>query len=194
MLFVYSDDHKPTTIYPSLKEEGLHSSYTVDVDPSPSSETYENNFFFQILPEHDQPCNHVNDTIDSPPSLIIVPYSTTTTRICNKSIEPHFQPTDVQSRKREKMFKPLKLPSTLHPYPPKFLDYMPLFVGEDHNIVEKNLGAFHNVIDNLEIMHEDVVMRLFAKSLVGDVALWFKNLEVGSIGSWDELFGAFSRH
>jgi hypothetical protein len=37
-------------------------------------------------------------------------------------------------------------------------------------------------------------MKLFAKSLVGDVALWFKNLEVGSIGSWDELFGAFSRH
>jgi hypothetical protein len=43
-------------------------------------------------------------------------------------------------------------------------------------------------------MHEDVVMRLFSKYLVGDVALWFKNIEVGSIGSWDELFGAFSRY
>jgi hypothetical protein len=60
------------------------------------------------------------------------------------------------------MFKPLKLPSTLHPYPPKFLEYLPLFVGEDHIIAEKNLGDFKNVIDNLEIMHEDVVMRLFA--------------------------------
>ena len=156
-----------------MKEESLHSSYIVDVDPSPSSETYENNFFIQILPKHDQPCNHVNDTIDSPPSLIIVPYSTTTTGIFNKSIEPNFQPIDVQSIKREKMFKPLKLPSTLHPYPPKFLEYMPLFVGEDHIIVEKHLGAFHNVIENLEIIHEDVVMRLFSKYLVGDVALWF---------------------
>jgi hypothetical protein len=194
LFFVYSDDHKPTTVYPSLKEEGLHSSYIVDVDPSPSSETYENNVCIQILPEHDQPCNHVNDTIDSPPSLIIVPSSTTTTRICNQSIEPHFHPTDVQSRKREKMFKPLKLPSTLHPYHPKFLEYLPLFVGEDHIIAEKHLGAFQNVIDNLEIMHEDVFMRLFSKYLVGDVALWFKNLKVGSIGSWDELFGAFPRY
>jgi hypothetical protein len=41
-------------------------------------------------------------------------------------------------------------------------------------------------------MHEDVVIRLFAKYFIGDVALWFKNIEVGSIGSWDELFGAFS--
>jgi hypothetical protein len=43
-------------------------------------------------------------------------------------------------------------------------------------------------------MHEDVVTRLFAKSSVGDAALWFKNLEAGSIGSWAELFGAFSRY
>jgi hypothetical protein len=96
--------------------------------------------------------------------------------------------------KEKKMFKPLKLSSTLHPYPPKFLEYLPLFVGEDHIIAENHLGAFQNVIENLEIMHEDVVMRLFSKYLVGDVALWFKNLEVGSIGSWVELFGAFSRY
>jgi hypothetical protein len=38
LLFVHSDDDNPTTVYPSLKEEGLHSSYTVDVDPSPSFE------------------------------------------------------------------------------------------------------------------------------------------------------------
>jgi hypothetical protein len=43
-------------------------------------------------------------------------------------------------------------------------------------------------------MHEDVVMRLFAKSLVGVATLWFKNLEASSIGSWDEFFGVFSRY
>jgi hypothetical protein len=174
IFFVYFDDHKPTTIYPSLKEEGQCSSYIVDVDPSPSSETYETNVCIQVILEHDQPCNHVNDTTDLPSSLIIVPSSTTTTGICNQSIEPHFHPTNVQSSKREKMFKLLKLISTLHPYPPKFLEYLPLFVGEDHIIAEKHLGSFHNVVDNLEIMHENVVMRLFVKSLVGDVALWFK--------------------
>jgi hypothetical protein len=76
------------------------------------------------------------------------------------------------------------MPSTLHPYPPMFLEYLCLFVGEDHIIAEKHLRAFQNVIDNLEIMHEDVVIRLFAKYLVGDASLWFKNLEVGSIGLW----------
>jgi hypothetical protein len=111
-----------------LKEEDINSSYIVDVDLSPSSGTYENNFFIPILPEHDQPCSHVNDTTDSPPSMIIVPYSTTIAGICNQSIEPHFQPIDVQSKKREKMFKPLKLPSTLHPYPPNFLEYLPLLL------------------------------------------------------------------
>jgi hypothetical protein len=96
--------------------------------------------------------------------------------------------------KEKKMFKTLKLPSTLHPYPPKFLEYIPLFVGEYHIVDENHFGAFHNFIDNLEIMHEDVFMRLFTKYLVGHVALWFKNLEVASIGSWAELFGAFSRY
>ena len=42
------------------------------------------------------------------------------------------------------------------------------------------------------MVHEDVVLMLFSKSLVGDVALWFNNLEVGSIGSWDDLYNTFS--
>jgi hypothetical protein len=171
-----------------LKEDGLQYSYIVDVDLSPSSKTYEKFFCIQILREYDHPCYHVNDTTDSPPSLIIIPYSTTIVGIFSQSIEPHFHPTDAQSRKREKIFKSLKLPATLHPYPPKFLEYLPLFFGEDHIVAENHLGDFQNVIENLEIMHEDVVMRLFSKSLVGDAALWFKNVEVGSIGSWDELF------
>ena len=49
------------------------------------------------------------------------------------------------------------------------------------------------LIDNFEMVHEDVVLRLFSKSLVGDAALWFKNLEYGSIGSWSDLYNTFSR-
>jgi hypothetical protein len=113
---------------------------------------------------------------------------------CNQSVEPHFHPTNVQSRIREKICKPLKLSSTLHLYPPNFLEYLPLFVGEDHITTKKHLRDFQNFIDNLEIMHEDVVMRLFSKYLVGDTAFWFKNMEVGSIGSWVELYSTFSRY
>jgi hypothetical protein len=56
------------------------------------------------------------------------------------------------------------------------------------------LGAFENFVDNFEIVHEDVTMRLFSKSLFGDVALWFKGLRVDSIGSWIELYDAFSKY
>ena len=37
-------------------------------------------------------------------------------------------------------------------------------------------------------------MRIFSKSLAGDVVFWFRNLKVGSIGSWVELYDYFSRY
>jgi hypothetical protein len=56
------------------------------------------------------------------------------------------------------------------------------------------LGSFENFVDNFEIVHEDVTMRLFSKSLVRDVALWFKGLEVDSFSSLVELYDAFSKY
>ena len=92
------------------------------------------------------------------------------------------------------MFKPLRLPSHLHPYPLNFFEYLPHFSGEGHIIAERHLGAFENFVDQFEIVHEDVTMRLFSKSLFGDAALWFKSLGADSIGSWIELYNAFLRY
>ena len=92
------------------------------------------------------------------------------------------------------MFGPLKLPSFLHPYPPGFVDYQPTFSRKDNTTGEEHLSSFQDFIDNLEILHEDIIMRLFSKSLIRDVALWFKNMEVASIGSWDELYYTFLKH
>jgi hypothetical protein len=92
------------------------------------------------------------------------------------------------------MFGPLKLSSFLHSYPPRFVDYLPTFSGKDNTIGEKHLSAFQDFIDNLEILHEDIIMRLFSKYLIGDAALWFKNMEVASIGSWDELYDTFLKY
>jgi hypothetical protein len=50
--------------------------------------------------------------------------------------------------------------------------------------------AFQNFIDQFEIVHEDVTMRLFSKSFLGDV-VWFKGLGADSIGSWVELYNNF---
>jgi hypothetical protein len=40
----------------------------------------------------------------------------------------------------------------------------------------------------------DVVMRLFSKYLFREVALWFRDLKLGSIGSWTDFYYAFSKH
>ena len=73
------------------------------------------------------------------------------------------------SLKLDKMFKPLRIPSHLHPYPPNFVEYLPLFTGEGHVTTKKHLESFHNFIDNFEIVCEDIVMAIFSKSLDGDV-------------------------
>ena len=56
------------------------------------------------------------------------------------------------------------------------------------------MSSFQDFIDNLEILHEYIIMRLFSKSLIGYAALWFKNMEVSSIGSWDELYDTFLKY
>jgi len=89
------------------------------------------------------------------------------------------------------LFKPLRLPLDLHPYPLYSFEYLPRFSGEDHITDERHLGAFENFVDQFEIVHEDATMRLFSHSLFGDVVVWFRCLEVDSIGSWTELCHAF---
>ena len=43
-------------------------------------------------------------------------------------------------------------------------------------------------------MHEDVILRLFFNSLVGDATLWFRNLKVCSICSWTDFHRVFLRY
>ena len=92
------------------------------------------------------------------------------------------------------MFKPLNLPFHLHPYPLNFFEYLLHFYGEDHITTEEHLGAFDNLVDQFKIVHEDVTMMLFSKSLFGNVALWFKGLRANSISFWTELYYAFSKY
>ena len=81
------------------------------------------------------------------------------------------------------MFKPLRLPYLLHPYPLDFLEYPPQFSREDYVTTESHLGAFENFVDQFEIVHDDVIMRLFSNYFFKDYSIWFKGLRVDSIGS-----------
>ena len=186
--FVYSDDQKPLVTYPSLEEESLHSSCFVDFDPIPS---------FEIHVQHDV---HIPISLESDYSGHLVDnkadrlFSIITAETFHQLVETHSQPTKFQSRIRERSFKPLRLSSTLHPYPPNFFKYLPLFTGEDHVIAEKHLEYFRNFIDNFEIVHEDIVMRIFSKSLAGDAGFWFRNLKANSIGSSIDLHNVFFKY
>jgi len=174
---VYSGDHKPSLIYPSLKEEILHSSFIIDVDPIPSSETHEkDDVHILIYPEPDNSFHSVDNSDDRL-------HSTISAENCNHHVEPYIQPTDVQSKTRREIFKPLRMPLILHDYPPNFIDYLPLFNGGHHVTIEKHLTSFEKFIDNFEIIHGDVVMRIFFKYFFRDVALWFRNMEACSICS-----------
>jgi hypothetical protein len=99
LFFVYSDDHQHSFVYPSLEEEGLYSAYVVDVYHVSSSQPIEKDeVHISIPPEIEQPYSHRNHEVDLPPKVFVI--------ACNQLIKPHFQPTDVQSRIREKILNP----------------------------------------------------------------------------------------
>jgi hypothetical protein len=50
-----------------------------------------------------------------------------------------------------------------------------------------------NFLDQLKIIHDDVVMRLFSETFFRYVAVWFNNLKADSIGSWTKLSNSFSK-
>jgi hypothetical protein len=177
-----------------LEEEDLPSACVVDVGLESSFQPIEKDeVYIEIPPEINQPCNHESDEVDSKPSQISSP-SAITVESFHQLVKPHIHPTSFQTRIRDKMFKPLRLPYHLHPYPLDFLEYLPQFSGEDHVTAERHLEAFENFVDQFEIVHDDVTMRLFSKYLFGDVVVWFKGLGVDSIGSWIELSNAFLKY
>ena len=117
MCFVYSDDHHPSFIYPSLKEEDLHTFCIVDVDsvslPQP---VHKDDHCIQISLESDQPCNLEEIEVVSKPIHISSPYAFII-EPSNQLVNPLDYPIAFQSRIRMNMFRPLKLPYLLHPYP-----------------------------------------------------------------------------
>jgi hypothetical protein len=182
----YSDDCKHTNAYSPLVNEDLSSSCTIDLDFIPSCEPIENiEVYVSISPEIDSYCKLVDYEVDIPFEVHV--------EACNQLVELCVHHSEVQLRIRE-FFKPLKLPPVLNAYPPMFFEYLQVFKGDHHITVEKHMESFKDFVDNFEIMQEDVILRLFSKSLVGDVALWFRNLKACSIFSWTDFHRVFLRY
>jgi hypothetical protein len=192
--FVYSDDHQPTFVYPSLEEVDLHPPCVVDVNsislpqPIPKDE-----FCIQIPSESEHSCNLEEVELVSKPVQISAPLAIIS-EPCQQLTISHDQPTTFQVKICMKMFKPLQLPHLLHPYPDDCYEYLPWFSGENQASAERHMDSFLDFVDHFQITHEDVIMRFFSKSLIKDVATWFKGLKVDSICSWIEFSNAFLKY
>ena len=67
-------------------------------------------------------------------------------------------------------YAPLVLPQLMNALPARYyLKYMPKFSGEGEVTTKEHLADFYVYVDNLNIEHEDVWMRVFVQSLEGDV-------------------------
>jgi hypothetical protein len=191
LCFVHSDVPEPPLIHSALEEEGVPSSCVVYIDLVPSPLPILKDEICITPPLQVKcPCSpeEVEDNSQSSQTLLPPVFPTEPSQ---PLVESHDQPTSFQVRTRNRLFKPLRLPYHLNPYPHDLFEYLPRFSGEGDVTAEKHMEAFETLIDQFEIIHKDVVMRMFSRSLSGDVAVWFRCLETGSIGSWTKLYHVF---
>jgi hypothetical protein len=85
-----------------------------------------------------------------------------------------------------KRFSPLNF-STIDDYPhhvpliDEWQDLLPRFYeGEDDNLVE-HVQEFHALMQQLDIHHEDILMKMFMYSLDGDARKWYFSLPPSNI-------------
>jgi hypothetical protein len=72
-----------------------------------------------------------------------------------------------------------------------WVDYLPIFNTDDEKILAQHLKDFHACMHQLNIYHEDVLMKMFLSSLSGDIRQWYKALPVASISSLKDFHVVF---
>jgi hypothetical protein len=95
---------------------------------------------------------------------------------------------------RASRYPPLVFPNNLHPLPGNdYMKYLPRFDNEGEKTTEENLTAYYSFADNFQVDYDDVWMRLFVKSLDGEVGKWFRNIRDNSISTITDLDATFLR-
>jgi hypothetical protein len=90
-------------------------------------------------------------------------------------------------------YAPLALPQILHDLPSKYAARIPTWGGDEDVTAEEHVDRFNDFVDREEVDDEDVKLRLFAQTFIGEVRKWFKALGAGSIHSWAEFEDSFLR-
>jgi hypothetical protein len=73
-------------------------------------------------------------------------------------------------------------------------DVLPKFGGYADENLAQHLFEFHKLMDELNVHHEDVLMKLFMCSLERDARLWHKSLPHSSIPSLKYFHKNFHQH
>lgn len=72
-------------------------------------------------------------------------------------------------------------------FPKDIRDKVPKFLGNNAISCEEHLRLFIDMLNDYEVEHEDVVLKLFVQSLVEDARDWFKRLPDRCIDTWDSF-------
>jgi hypothetical protein len=84
--------------------------------------------------------------------------------------------------------------SNVVPTPDEWSDYLPKFRERKEDKPSQNLHEFHELMNQWEIHHEDVLMNMFMFSLAGDARQWYHSLPPASISSLGKFHATFNRH
>ena len=80
-----------------------------------------------------------------------------------------------------------------HPVPQidEWKDLLPRFYeGDNENLVE-HVHEFHALMQQLDIHHEDILMKMFMYSLEGYARKWYRTLHASSISSLKDFHDVF---
>jgi hypothetical protein len=96
-------------------------------------------------------------------------------------------------------FSPLNfsaVPGFPHPVPhmSEWGDFLPIFRERKEDNPAQHLIKFHQCMDQLDLYHEDVLMKMFMHSLDGDACQWYFSLPHSSISSLREFHSTFNEH
>ena len=83
------------------------------------------------------------------------------------------------------------VPTKQHKFPKNTEKWIPKFNPDERSPVEDHIKTLMQSIRLRNIVHEDVVCRVFHYSFEGQDSTWYFSLDSGTINSWDEFKNPF---
>ena len=81
----------------------------------------------------------------------------------------------------------LSLQGPLHELPRKAIDLLPRFKGEGNASANEHIKKYESIICLLNVVHEDVVCRLFPLTLEGKDFCWFNIFSTHLVHNWSQF-------